>query len=196
MGLSKNARTAIGFVIALIVALTAATVVALILVVSPTSSAPTHAAAARVSRCFASQLTVAPGPGSGAAGSVGQVVHFTNHSHSSCTLSGYPGMQMLGSAGKPLATEVHRGSSVTVPALAVRLVTLRPAGKASFNLGYADATGYGNERCPTSTRVEITAPNDYKPLTIVWRIQPYGGDIPHLECGEITVSPVFAGAGS
>jgi hypothetical protein len=167
--------------------LTVLTIGALIINANPGSAATTP------SRCLNTQLSVKPGQGQGAAGSIAQTVNFHDISSSSCTLEGYPGMQMLSSSGHPIATEVHRGSSVTVAPRPVRLVTLTPGGKASFDIGYADATGFGNEHCPTSARVEITPPNDYNHLTITWAIQPYGGDIPHLRCGEITVSPVFAG---
>jgi hypothetical protein len=159
--------------------------------IAPPGAAGTAAAG---TRCLVAQLAVKPGAGGGAAGSIGQTVHFTNTSDRSCTLSGYPGLQMLNGAGRPIATEVHRGASVTVPSRPVSLVTLAPGGEASFDLGYADATGFGNEQCPTSARVQITPPNDYGHLTISWRLQPYGGDIPHLECGLIDVSPVFAGS--
>lgn len=176
--------------IALMVVLTAATLGLLIL----DGNAATLPSASSAPRCLTSQLTVKPGSPEGAAGSIGEVVHFENVSRTRCELEGYPGLLMLGANGRPLATDVHRGSSVTVASRPVALVVLAPAGEASFDIGYADSTGFGNERCPTSTRVEVTPPNDYGHLTIAWRLQPYGGNIPHLRCGEITVSPVYAGA--
>jgi hypothetical protein len=184
MGWSKRGWIGFWLFVALLIVLTIGTLVALVV----------NANGATLSRCLNTQLAVKPGQSNGAAGSIGQVVHFTNVSHAACTLEGYPGMQMLDGAGRPLATEVHRGSSVTVQARPVRLVTLLAGGQASFELGYADATGFGDEHCPSSTRIEVTPPDDFRSLTIAWRLQPYGGDIPHLECGEITVSPVFAGA--
>jgi hypothetical protein len=192
MGFSRRAKIWIAGVAAALVTLGVASLFLIAVTASGTTgSSPPHIA--RVGRCLTSELTVKPGQENGAAGSIGQTVHFTNVSHATCTLEGYPGMLMLNAAGKPLATEVHRGASVTVAPLPVRLVILEPGHEASFNLGYADATGYGNEKCPTSARVEVTPPNDYSHLTIAWMLQPYGGDIPHLVCGEINVSPVFAG---
>lgn len=164
----------------------------LILLAALGALAPAAAHASSPPRCYTTQLTVAPGPAQGAAGSIGQSVHFRNVSVHACTLYGYPGMQMLNGSGHDLTTYVHRGSSVTVMQRPVRLVTLGPGQQAAFDIGYADATGFGNERCPASARVEITPPNDYKALTITWRLQPYGGSIPHLECGLINVSPVYA----
>jgi hypothetical protein len=81
-----------------------------------------------------------------------------------------------------------------VQPLRARLVTLAPGHHASFFVGFADATGYGLDKCPASARVEIIPPNDHAPITIAWRLQPYGGSTEHLRCGEITVSPVVPGA--
>jgi hypothetical protein len=102
-------------------------------------------------------------------------------------------MQMLDAAGHPIATDVIRGTSVTVPLVPEKPVTLAPGAEADFDMGFAAATGYGNANCPTSARVEFTAPNDFQSLTVALAIQPYGGaTIAHLHCGEIHVSPVYA----
>jgi len=143
--------------------------------------------------CVAGQLSVQVGPGSGAAGTVGYVNSFENVSNATCTLYGYPGMQMLDAAGRPIPTEVIRGSGYAVTALPEKVVTLAPGGKASFQLIFADGTGYGTATCPTSSQVEFTPPNLYVPITVSWQIQPYGGaTIAQLHCGQITVSPVFS----
>ncbi len=159
------------------------------------SAAPTPRAQAAAGRCLTAQLQVRLGRAGVALGHVGQVVSFRNVSHSTCTLYGYPGLQMLDAKGRPIRTQVLRGVAYTVPAMPEHLVSLAPGGEASFDLGFDDATGYGLESCPTSSRVELTPPNAYRPITIAWRIQPYGGGtIQHLRCGQITVSPVFAGS--
>ncbi len=143
-------------------------------------------------RCSSSQLAVRIGQGGVALGHVGQVVSFSNTSHAACTLHGYPGLQMLSAQGHPIRTQVLRGTAYTVPAVPKRTVTLRPGARASFDLGYDDATGYENDKCPTSARVEITPPNAYRSITVAWRMQPYGGgSVQHLRCGQVTVSPVF-----
>src|SRR5579862_2745452 len=144
-------------------------------------------------RCFSSQLAAKLGPAGVALGHAGQVVRFKNISRTICTLSGYPGLQMLNAAGHPIRTQVLHGIAYTVPSVRERVVTLAPGAAASFDLGYDDGTGYANERCPTSSRVQITPPHAHRPITISWRIQPYGGgSIAHLRCGQITVSAVFA----
>jgi Protein of unknown function (DUF4232) len=163
--------------------------------VPPTSAAGTAptSSAAVASGCLATQLSVQIGEASGAAGSVGYTNDFKNVSNTTCTLYGYPGLQMLNASGQPISTDVIRATSVTVPYVPEKLVTLVPGAKADFDMGFAAATGYENADCPTSTRVEFTAPNDFQSLIVALAIRPYGGaDVAQLHCGEIHVSPVYA----
>lgn len=144
-------------------------------------------------RCRSAQLAVRVGRLGVALGHIGVTIDFKNVSTATCTLYGYPGLQMLGVVGQAIPTDVLRGTAYTVPSMPERSVTLVAHAEAAFDLGFADSTGYGLDKCPTSARVEITPPNAYRPITIAWRIQPYGGGtITHLHCGQITVSPVFA----
>jgi hypothetical protein len=162
--------------------------------VSPPS---TTSASSQASGCVSAQLAVELGQAGVAAGSVASVVSFKNTSSTECSLYGYPGLQMLDAAGQPFPTEVIRGTSATVPSVPENVVTLAPSAEASFDLGYADGTGYGSASCPTSPRVEITPPNADQSITVAWQIQPYGGGtIAQLQCGQITVSPVYAGNGA
>lgn len=135
------------------------------------------------------------GQPNGAAGSVGYVVTFHDISGVSCVLFGYPGLQLLGSDGASLPTQVHRGTAVSVPPVPEQSVVLEPGGTASFVVGFATATGYGNEHCPRSSTVEVTPPNAYHAVVVPWTIAPYGGTTEHLQCGDVTVSPVYAGSG-
>jgi hypothetical protein len=127
-----------------------------------------------------------------ALGHVGRVVSFENISAATCTLHGYPGLQMLNAAGHPIRTHVLRGIAYTVPYVPDLVVTLAPSAEASFDVGYNDSTDYELEQCPVSARVEITPPTAVTPITVAWHIQPYGGTFAHLRCGQITVSPVYA----
>ncbi len=130
-------------------------------------------------------------------GHIGQVVSFKNVSTKSCALTGYPSVEMLGVARRPIPTEVTDGPSYIVPALPERTVTLAVGAEASFDVGYSDATGYGTAVCPTSAWVAVTPPDASQAITVPWRIQPYGGStIAKLQCGQIAVSPVYAGGGT
>ncbi|MGH9058832.1 MAG: DUF4232 domain-containing protein [Acidimicrobiales bacterium] len=124
-----------------------------------------------------------------ATGHVGQVITFRNTSSTPCTLEGYPGLGMLDAQGHAIATKVSRGTSYIVHAQKPALVTVAPGGKASFALGYTDATGYSGMHCPSSSSLEVTPPNAYHHLVISDHLSPYG------PCGKITVSPVYPGSG-
>ena len=137
-----------------------------------------------VQRCGLADLKITPRRPLGAAGSIGGIFVLENTSSKTCTLEGYPGMQMLDAKGNPMTTHVIRGSSVVVPAIPVTLVTMAPGVRASFLWGYSDvANAMG--ACPTSTSVEVTPPNAYNHATLTMAMSPCEG--------KITVSPVRLG---
>ncbi len=161
------------------------------------AAAVSAAAVSPVASCTASQLAVELGPDDAAMGHVGQVVSFKNISATTCALKGYPGLRMFDAAGKLIPTEVTDGPSYIVPALPDKVVVLTVGSEASFDVGYSDATGYGTAECPTSSQVAVTPPDASQPITVSWRIQPYGGStIEKLQCGQIAVSPVYPGSGT
>lgn len=146
------------------------------------------------SLCTSSQLAIELGSQGVAMGTIGVTgMAFKNISMNTCTLKGYPILQMLDSTGHSIPTYVSHGNSFGVPAAPAKVVTLSPGLVAKFDMTYHDQTGYGTAICPTSTQVEITPPGVNKPITFSWKIQPYGGStIQKLQCGDITVSPVYA----
>ena len=142
--------------------------------------------------CQTSQLSVAMDPtssGGGSAGSLGITYIFTDTSATACTLAGFPGLQLLNASGQHLTT-------TTIPAdQTPTTVTLQPAGHAWFDILFPTQTGFGNLHCPTSSSLAVIPPNNTQALRITGaggQIAPYGGDIPHLMCGNITTSPVLA----
>lgn len=143
--------------------------------------------------CLSNQLTIILGQDGVAMGHFGiDSSAFKNISNTTCTLKGYPNFQMLGDAGKHIATHVIDGTSYTVQVQPEDVVILDPGNQANFDLGFDNSTGYGNAICPTSAQVEITPPGSIQPIVVPWKFQPYGGGtIPKLRCGEITVSPVY-----
>jgi hypothetical protein len=104
----------------------------------------------------------------------------TNHSHTTCSLFGYPGLGLLDAAGHPLKTVVLRSPSVVVPQVAERLVVLHPGGQASFYAGFSDVDP---QPCLKAASLEVTPPNAYNHLVTAGGIAPCGG--------VIHVSPVF-----
>ena len=149
---------------------------------SPTpSSQPTGATTP--ARCTVAHLQVKEFGSNGAAGSIQVEISMKNLGSSPCSLEGYPGMLLL-SGTTPLHTKVLRGSSVVVPSIKVRLVTLAPGHVAAYVFGYSDVPT-GNETCPTSTNLEVTPPNAYSHATIPFQSTACGG--------VLTTSPVFPG---
>ncbi len=143
--------------------------------------------------CATSQLSIIDGRVGVAMGNVSDNgIAFKNVSTSACRLKGFPNIQLLGALGNPIVTHLNKGTSYTVQATPEKLVTLLPNDEALFDLGYTDATGYGTEKCPTAFREAITPPGSTRSIIVAWEITVFGGGIPNLRCGEITVSPVYA----
>jgi len=158
------------------------------------SASPSISITTASSLCASSQLAIEAGSGGVAMGTVGVTgMGFKNISTTTCTLKGYPILQMLDSTGHAIPTYVSRGNSFGVSAAPAKVVTLTPGLVAKFDMLYHNQTGYGTAICPTSTEVEITPPGSNKSIAFSWKIQPYGGStIQKLQCGDITVSPVYA----
>jgi hypothetical protein len=90
----------------------------------------------------------------------------------------------LMSGGKVLHTDVVRGSSVVVPPIQVRLVTVAPGAVASYVFGYSDVPTNG-QTCPSSDGLEVTPPNAFNHAVVSLQATACGG--------VLTTSPVFPG---
>jgi len=156
---------------------------------STTTTAITYKAGAV---CAPDQLAVSEGPGGVGLGSETLSFTFKNTSSVECYLEGYPGLQMLNAQGSTISTQVHWGSSVSVPPEPVTKVAVSPGGSAYFLIGFALGTGYGSEQCPTANFLDITPPNDQGYLKVPATITPFGGTVQNLQCGQITASPVLS----
>ena len=99
------------------------------------SSSPS-AATANVPRCTASDLGVwlAVGQGNGAAGTIYYPLEFTNLSHHTCSLFGYPGVSALDHNGHQLGSPASWGSLA-----GAHPVYLAPGATAHTLLAYHDA---------------------------------------------------------
>lgn len=143
-------------------------------------------------RCRTSALSAQPFAlaAGGAAGSLGGAIGLTNHGSVTCTLFGYPGMQLLGTdghplPGEPLPTTVIRGHYEVVDTVPERTVTLAPGAQARFYYMYSDTLGGGSPAvCPTASAIDITPPGAYNQLMVATDIAPCEG--------HIWVSPVTA----
>jgi hypothetical protein len=140
-----------------------------VLVAVPAASAALHAARGVPAACTRDQLGVRANGTEGTAGTIHGAWVFTNRSDTSCTLNGYPDLQLYGRLGRPISTTVQD----TLPP-APSAVVLAPGGAGTFFTAYSDVSP---TPCPNSGVMAVTAPNDIASLFIPARLQPCGGVI-------------------
>lgn len=153
---------------------------------STTTTTSTSTATAQI--CQAGQLRFALGAGTGAAGTITSSVTLTDASSQTCTLYGYPGMQLLDTRGNPIPTMVVRGQAHFPDAVAnagPSTVTLTPGAQATFSLQYSDVPVGPETTCPASSKAEITPPTNTAYAVIALDIAP-------CDNGRVYVSPVYA----
>jgi len=131
---------------------------------SPGTATGTPAAPGGPAPCPTRSLGLKPGLSQGAAGSVYQVLDFTNISNVTCTLYGYPGVSLAG--GQPVA-QVGLAASED-PAKPRKLVTLAPGQVANALLRIVDALNFPASRCgPVKTQwIQVYPPNQTTPIYV------------------------------
>ncbi len=153
---------------------------------SPCSGASKPAGRCRTSALSAQPFSLA---GGGAAGSRGGAFGLTNGGTVTCTLFGYPGLQLLGANGQPLPTTVIRGHYEVVDVVPEQTVALAPGARARFYFMYSDTLGGGYPAvCPTAASVEITLPGAHNHLLVATSIAPCEG---HIWVSPVTASTPF-----
>jgi hypothetical protein len=155
-------------------------------VASPASSP----AAAGPAGCATRDLQAKAGVAQGAAGSVYQVIDFTNISNATCTMYGYPGVSLA--AGTPVAQVGMAASRSTVAGPAV--VTLAPGQTANALLRITQALNYPSATCSPAktTYLQIYPPNQTTPIYLAYASTGCTSTSVHL----LTIGVVQAGAGS
>lgn len=151
---------------------------------SSTSSSTTSSTAAGLAHCQPAGLAATVAGTQGAAGTIEVTLALRDVGPASCALEGYPGLQLLDSAGNQLPTSVIRGGSYQFTNFAASPVVLAAGQSAYVNLGYSDvASGPGD--CSNASSMWVTPPDDVSHLTMSVMADVCGG-------GKITVSPVFS----
>jgi hypothetical protein len=153
---------------------------------APGSSTTTTAAS---TNCQPAQLSGSVAAPSGAAGQIEESIVLQNTSSTTCTLSGYPGMQLYDGAGAAIPTTVIRGGETFLVPAANQppgVVDVSPGAAADFRLRYEDVPVGGETSCPTSATALVTPPNDVHGLTMDLAVAPCGN-------GTVHVSPVYPG---
>jgi len=152
----------------------------------PSTAAPSPTAGAAA--CPTRSLSVKAGLSQGAAGSIYQVLDFSNISNATCTLYGFPGVSLAG--GTPVkqiglaAAEDHSSPRV--------LVTLAPGAVANALLRIVQAANFPASRCDlkNATYLQIYPPNQTTPVYLKYKAQACAKPVQIL-----TVSVVKAGSG-
>lgn len=163
------------------------------------AAAPTgHASSAAVNPnvpggppgCATRDLKATVGVAQGAAGSVYQVIDFTNIGTASCSLYGYPGIALAG--GSPV-TQIGMAASRS-PQAGPALVTLKPGAVANTLLRITVAQNYPTSKCSpmASTYLQIYPPNQTTPIYLGYKSTGCSATGVNL----LTVSVVQSGAGS
>lgn len=143
----------------------------------------------RTAACATRDLNARPGVSQGTAGSVYQVIDFTNISQTTCTLYGYPGVSLAG--GSP----VHQiGPAAIRNTTAPRtLVTLAPGATSNALLRVTDAGNYPATQChPTGAQyLQVYPPDQTTPMYVAYNATACAGTV-----GLLSVSAVQPGSGS
>lgn len=128
----------------------------LALMIAPLALLASAAPAARASRCGPAALRASFTlvPGSQGAGQIGYTLTITNAGRTSCTISGFPGMRLIGAGGVRLATRAHPEQS---GGAVVALATGQWAqSNATFSPDIAAANEPGNHCEPLAYRLLLT----------------------------------------
>ena len=134
---------------------------------SPATGPATPATPGGPAPCATRSLGLKLGLSQGAAGSVYQVLDFTNISNVSCTLYGYPGVSLAG--GNPIAQVGPAARENPTPPR--KLVTLAPGQVANALLRIVDAQNYPASRCgPVAAKfLQIYPPNQTTPVYLSYK---------------------------
>jgi hypothetical protein len=168
---------------------------------TPASSAPAssgssaHAVAPPTSAggapgCATRDLQARAGVSQGAAGSLYQVIVFTNIGNTACTLYGYPGVSLA--AGTPV-TQVGQAATRS-PIAPPTLVTLQPGQPGNALLRVTQALNYPTATCSpkATTYLVIYPPNQTTPIYLAYTATGCASNSVKL----LTIGVVQAGAGS
>ena len=135
------------------------------------TASTTSSSAAASTACATSALAVQIGVAQAGAGQRFAPIILKNISTSSCTMLGYPGMQLVRSNGAKVPTDVVRVGSPKA-----KVHTLAPGASASSDMSFGVvATGSepsGGACEPTAASVLVTPPNQTTALKTAWKLGP------------------------
>jgi Protein of unknown function (DUF4232) len=151
---------------------------------SGTSSSQTTSAGAR-GQCRAADLLLSYLGGQGATGHGELGFALRNKSGHACHLFGYPGVQFVDRAGKPLPTSPTRTTEDFFGRSPQRRLSVAPGKLVSFRLDVTHGSG-SSAPCPTAAGLQVVLPRDTHTLSTLISNGAY-------ECGRANVSPLQPG---
>jgi hypothetical protein len=140
--------------------------------------------------CPTRDLAAHVGLAQGTAGSIYQVIYFTNLSNAPCTLYGYPGVSLAG--GSPQVNQVGAAASRSTET-APTLVTIDAGQSANVTLRIVEAGNYPTGTCkPTATTfLQIFPPDQTTPIYLAYKSTGCASSAVNL----LSVSVMTAGTG-
>lgn len=152
-----------------------------------TGGTTTTSGAGGVATCRAADLALSYLGGEGATGhgELGFALH--NTSHATCHTYGYPGVQLLDGAGRPLPVTPTRTTDDFFGHAPEKGIDLGAGDTVSFRLAVSHVgSGGGESGCTTARAVQVIPPNDTATLHVTIPGGAYA-------CAPVTVSPVQPG---
>jgi hypothetical protein len=127
-----------------------------------------------VTNCHTSQLTLAKQGDENGLGNFANIYRLQNTSQQTCTLEGYPGVQLLDASHQPMSiTVLQQTSAYLYNTQTVQLVTLAPGASGYFILEWSA----GASSCGGAASVLVTPPGDQTSLQIANTIQACTGNV-------------------
>jgi hypothetical protein len=152
---------------------------------TPTATSQTTTTPAGVPVCRAGTLALSYLGSQGAAGHGLLGFALKNTGSTSCSTIGYPGIQFLDKAGKPLPTDPNHTTQDYFGTAPKILLTVAPGATVSFRIGVTHVPT-PSQTCTTASALQVIPPNDTSTLKISLPDGAY-------ECGTATVSPMRPG---
>ena len=103
--------------------------------------------------------TVGMSPSGAGRGHVSSIIGFTNGSDHPCSLSGYPGVAGMNSAGRQMSQALRSPGGYLAGSYTVSVVVLAPGGRASALVEGTDVRMGSATSCPDNARLLVDAPS-------------------------------------
>ena len=157
---------------------------------TPSASGTSAAGSSNGSTCGSMDLGAHVGLAQGTAGSIYQVIYFTNLGNTPCTMYGYPGVALA--AGSSQVNQVGAAASRSTTTAAA-VVTLNAGQSANATLRIVEAGNYPTGTCkPTATTfLQIFPPGQTTPIYLAYKSTGCSSSAVNL----LSVSVMTAGTG-